>query len=82
MIEWYPINDVYKVRKLLRIFPIYFVDTRNISLYKWSKLWEIACDIAISGIDNNSEAVKSNLTDTFSEIYGEKYTKVYNILQN
>ena len=82
LIEWYPINDVYKVRKLLRIFPIYFVDTRNISLYKWSKLWEIACDIAISGIDNNSEAVKSNLTDTFSEIYGEKYTKVYNILQN
>lgn len=82
LIEWYPINDVYKVRKLLRIFPIYFVDTRNISLYKWSKLWEIACDIAISGIDNNSEAVKNNLTDTFSEIYGEKYTKVYKILQN
>ena len=33
LVEWYPINDVYKVRRLLRVFPVYIVDTRDISLY-------------------------------------------------
>ena len=82
LVEWYPINDVYKVRRLLRVFSVYIVDTRDISLYEWSVLWDVVCDIAISGIEQDSSSVKSNLTSVFREIYGEKYVKVHGIIEN
>lgn len=82
VVEWYPINNVYKVRKLLRLFPMYIVDTRSISLYEWSELWEVICDIAISRIEQDSKNVKNILTEVFAKIYGEKYTKVYEIVEN
>ena len=82
LVEWYPINDVYKVRRLLRVFPVYIVDTRDISLYEWSELWDVVCDIAISGIEQDSDLVKSNLSSVFREIYGDKYVKVYGIIEN
>lgn len=82
LIEWYPINDVYKVRRLLRVFPVYVVDTRDISLYEWSELWNVVCDIAISGMEQDTDWVKNNLTNVFGYIYGEKYIKVHAILEN
>ncbi len=82
LVEWYPINDVYKVRRLIRVFPVYIVDTRDISLYEWSELWDLVCDIAISGIEQDSNLVKNNLTSVFKEIYGEKYARVHGILEN
>lgn len=81
LIEWYPINDVYKVRKLLKIFPLYFIDVRRIPLHEWSDLWEIVSDLAISGIEQDSTYIKNNLTNLFKEIYGEKYTKAINIVE-
>lgn len=82
LIEWYPINDVYKVRKLLKIFPLYFIDARRIPLHEWSDLWEIVSDLAISGIEQDSSYIKNNLTNLFKDIYGEKYTKAINIVEN
>lgn len=54
----------FKVRRLLRVFPVYLVDTRDILLYEWSELWDVVCDIVTSGIEQDSDLVK-NFTNVF-----------------
>jgi len=74
-VVWYPLNDVYFVRKILKIFPVFFVNTRFISLTDWSELWNIISEISISGIKESTEIVDEKLKDVFEATYGEKFNK-------
>ena len=49
-VQWYPGNMSLAMRKLLyKLFPVFCVDTRFISLQDWNDLWEIIsdCDLMI-----------------------------------
>lgn len=74
-VVWYPLNDVYFVRKILKIFPVFIVNTRFISLTDWSELWNIISEISISGIKEATDSVEDKLKDVFESIYGEKFDK-------
>lgn len=82
VIEWFPINDVYKVRKILNIFPMFVVRPKEINSNSWDELWDVVCDIAISGIKQDKAKIHDDLLSTFSEIYGDKYRKVIEVIEN
>lgn len=79
--EWIPQN--INIRKSIhKLFPLYMIDTRFISLEDWSELWSIIGDIAPAMTRNNMKTYQSNLDDLYKEMYGEKYVKTINKIQN
>lgn len=46
-IEWYPVNDKFKVVKILKNFPVYMTQTRKVDVKDWTELWNIVTDIAL-----------------------------------
>lgn len=81
-VEWYPINDRYKIQKVLKIFPVYMIQTKIIDIMAWAELWNIVTDIAITGIKEDEIIVRGLLKDNFEKIYGSKYAKVINVVDN
>ncbi len=77
-IEWYPVNDRFKVVKILKIFPVYMIQTRKVDVKDWTELWNIVTDIAITGIKESKTAIWERLKEDFEQIYGDKYVKVLN----
>lgn len=78
--EWYPLNDRYKVSKVLKIFPVYMMQTKKIDLVEWNKLWDIVTDIAITGIKEDKRTVRELLKTDFEQIYGMKYGKAFDVI--
>jgi predicted ATP-dependent endonuclease of OLD family len=81
-IIWYPLNDVYFVRKILKIFPIFIVNTRFISLTDWSELWNIISEISISEFKEPTDLLEEKLINVFESTYGEKYAKSIQKIKN
>lgn len=46
-IEWYSVNDKFKVVKILKNFPVYMTQTRKVDVKDWTELWNIVTDIAL-----------------------------------
>ncbi|SFR59854.1 Predicted ATP-dependent endonuclease of the OLD family, contains P-loop ATPase and TOPRIM domains [Pseudobutyrivibrio sp. NOR37] len=76
LIEWSPINNVYAVKKILSVFPIYFIDAKEITADSWSNIWDIVSEIAISMYDDD-DAKKTQIVDVFKNIYGDRFSKTY-----
>lgn len=74
-IVWYPLDDVFFIRKILKIFPVFIVNTRFISLTDWSELWNTISEISVSGIKESTEMVSEKLKEVFEDAYGEKFDK-------
>lgn len=81
-VVWSPVNDVYFIRKILKIFPVFFVNTRFISLTDWSDLWNIISEISISEIKDSADVVEQNLKKVFEDTYGPKYSKSIQKIEN
>ncbi len=84
-IQWFP--DDYDLRKSLnKLFPLYMIDTRFISLQEWSQLWDVMSELGISNIKINDSKRNEMLNKCFEAIYGEKYSKslkrIQEILEN
>lgn len=57
-----------------RFFPVYFINVRNLDLQSWDKLWDIIGDLLMS-VPQESEEHLEKLDEAFSKIYGERYSK-------
>ena len=81
-IKWYPREADADVRKLLhKVFPIFFIDTRFISLQNWSEIWSAISDVSINKMNIESEKIKEKINELMLDAYGEKYTKTINIIE-
>lgn len=79
-IKFYP--DKRKLLKFLhRNFPVYFIDTRFITLENWDIIWEIVSDISKTNLKIDETALTDNLDNTYSSIYGDKYSKTVQIME-
>lgn len=81
-IKWWPISDRFIIEKVLRFFPVYMVQTKCVDINAWSELWDVVTDIAITGIKEDKNIVWGRLKDNFEKIYGSKYAKVIDIVDN
>lgn len=71
----------YEFRNLIKyLFPIYFIDARNIDLLNWENIWDLMGDLGQhrSGKETNLLEEIDNVLD---KIYGEKYLKGYEELK-
>lgn len=57
-----------------RFFPVYFINVRNLDLQSWDKLWDIIGDLLMS-VPQESEEHLEKLDEAFSKIYGDRYSK-------
>lgn len=81
-IKWYPREADADVRKLLhKVFPIFFIDTRFISLQNWSEIWSAISDVSINKMNIEREKIKEKINELMLDAYGEKYTKTINIIE-
>lgn len=63
----------YKDRKLIKyLFPIYYLDVRNIDLYDWDNVWNIIGDFGQRRSEKEEEFSKE-LDKILKDIYGVKY---------
>lgn len=74
-IEWIPNNQNIR-RHISKLFPVYTIDTRSISLNNWAKIWDVISDLSVTNIKIENQDVNTKLDTVFKEIYGEKYSKV------
>ena len=73
-IEWFPSDK--NIRKTLsKLFPIYMIDTRFITLEDWSIIWSIIGELSISNIKKNDSEIDKKLDELLDEVYGKKYSK-------
>ncbi|MBR5337767.1 MAG: retron Eco8 family effector endonuclease [Lachnospiraceae bacterium] len=84
--NWYPVSDRRKVYKLLRLFPIYHIDTRAISLTDWGKLWNIIGDIGVSFHSGNNSKLREDMAvffdNSFKGNFKNKYDDIQEIFKN
>ncbi|WHY79026.1 retron Eco8 family effector endonuclease [Neobacillus sp. WH10] len=63
----------YQERKLIKyLFPIYYLDVRNIDLYDWDNVWNIIGDLGQRRSEKEGEFSKE-LEKILKDIYGVKY---------
>ena len=74
--KWFPENNRFLIMKVLKIFPVYMIQTRLIDSKAWNNLWDVVADIAITSAKADRDEVREKLRDGFTEIYGNKYAKV------
>lgn len=74
-IEWFPKESIIR-KQISKMFPLYCIDTRFISLKDWSNIWDIVSDLSVTNIKQDNQDVNNKLDDVFKSIYGEKYEKV------
>lgn len=80
-LEWWPVNDAGKVRRLLKVFPVFAIQAKEVTADDWSQLWDVVSSIAISGMKENRDNIQQCLENNFSQIYGDKYAKSLKIIQ-
>lgn len=68
-------NDKKLLKFIYRYFPIYFFDTRFISLQNWDIIWGMIAEITQTNLKINHGEVISELDSTYKNIYGEMYIK-------
>ncbi|MDM5352030.1 retron Eco8 family effector endonuclease [Lysinibacillus sphaericus] len=78
----YKWSHSYEVRRLIKyLFPIYFIDTRNIDLLNWDSIWEI-----VGGLGQQRSMKESQLMekveDVLEDIYGDRHSKNFESLKN
>lgn len=74
-IEWQKCDK--KIRKIIKsCFPVYYIDTRSLDLYKWEKIWNIITDISMTKPKLSEQQIIDSLNDTFEKIFGSKYLEV------
>lgn len=81
-IKWFPKGIDSQQRKIIgKLFPIYVVDTRFISLQNWSQLWDIISDISISKVKIKNDIFEEKLDAMLEEVYGDKYNKTIKFIK-
>lgn len=76
-IKW-NIEDSEICKTIKATFPLYYIDTRQLDLYTWDKLWQIISDLSSSKSNSDYTAI---LDKAFSEIYGKKYNSSRDIIE-
>lgn len=80
-IEWFPSDK--SIRKTLsKLFPIYMIDTRFITLEDWSTIWNIIGELSISNIKKSDNEIEKKLDELLDDIYGNKYSKALTKIKN
>lgn len=78
-IEW---NYPYHIRKVIKyLFPIYFIDTRNLNVLDWDIVWDIIGDLGQSRSEVEDGLIES-LNQVLEDIYGEKHLESYTLLKH
>ena len=78
-VEW---NYPYEVRKIIKyLYPIYFIDTRNLDVLDWNVVWDIIGDLGQYRSEVEDDLI-DNLDGIMEEIYGDKHKESYDLLKN
>lgn len=81
-VQWYPGDMSPSMRKLLyKLFPVFCVDTRFISLQDWNGLWEIISDLSVGHLKMENEMMEKEMDAIFTQGYGDKYVKTITLLK-
>ncbi len=81
-IRWYPGSMSLSMRKLLyKLFPVFCIDTRFISLQDWNALWEIISDLSVGQLKMENETMESEMDTILAQGYGDKYMKTISLLK-
>lgn len=82
IIQWYPRGMSQSVRKLLyKLFPVFCIDTRFISLQDWNDLWEIIAELSIGRFKLDNEIMEKEMDALLSIGYGSKYDRTITMLK-
>lgn len=77
-IHW---NHPYEVRKIIKyIFPIYFIDVRNIDLFDWENIWDLIGDLG-QRRSEQEQNLPLELDALLQKIYGKKYFENLTLLK-
>ncbi|WP_214758310.1 retron Eco8 family effector endonuclease [Exiguobacterium sp. S3] len=69
----------YEIRKIIKyLFPIYFIDVRNIDLLDWENIWDLIGDLGQKR-SLHEDTISFELNTLLKKIYGGKY--IDNLLQ-
>lgn len=79
--SFYPENKEL-LKFLHRYFPVYLIDTRFITLQNWDMVWEIIGDISQTTFKIENEELLQQLDTAYKNIYGDKYSKTVQILED
>lgn len=75
--------DNYEDRALIKnLFPIYFVDTRNLKLTNWEELWDIAGDLSRIKKSFREKVSDGSIKEFISKICGEENYKTIEYIKN
>lgn len=80
-IKIYPNNKIL-LKFIHKNFPVYFIDTRFITLENWEIIWEIVTDISQTNLKDDKQKLINMLDDAYSNIYGDKYLRTIKIIKN
>lgn len=81
-IQWYPGSMSLSMRKMLhKLFPVFCIDTRFISLQDWNSLWEIISDLSIGQLKLENETMEKEIDGILIKGYGIKYIKTITLLK-
>lgn len=80
-IKIYP-NNKTLLKFIYKNFPVYFIDTRFIKLENWEDIWDIISEMSLTNIKVTEEQLAASLDETYSKAYGEKYSKIINIIDS
>ena len=82
-IKWYPQEMDLKRRRIIhKLFPIFFIDTRFVSLQNWTKVWNSISDISIGKLNIDKQEITESINELMTEAYGEKYEKAIKIIND
>ncbi|MFQ9115692.1 retron Eco8 family effector endonuclease [uncultured Eubacterium sp.] len=82
-IKWYPQEmDLKRRRMIHKLFPIFFIDTRFVSLQNWTEIWKGISDISIGKLKIDKKEITESIDGLMSEAYGEKYEKTIKVIND
>ncbi|MBO2535085.1 retron Eco8 family effector endonuclease [Rummeliibacillus suwonensis] len=77
-IKW---NQPYEVRKLIKyLFPIYFLDVRNLNVLDWESIWNLIGDLG-QRRSEREEKLFLEFDELLKNTYGKKYLQNINNFQ-
>lgn len=82
-VKWYPREmDLNSRRVIYKLFPIFFIDTRFVSLQNWAEVWNNISDISIGKLNIDKNDIIESIDELMSDAYGEKYEKTIKIIND
>lgn len=67
-IKWYPQEmDLKRRRMIHKLFPIFFIDTRFVSLQNWTEIWKGISDISIGKLKIDKKEITESIDGLMSE---------------